>query len=310
MKKYAFLIVAGLLIAGTSVFAQQKPTKKKNNKVKADTTICMYKNFDERALNDMMQKMQHSSRDFYAQAMQMMEDFQGFDIPSPEEIGSMMRMDHNMFRDSLSNGKDGKMRHPRMHKNRMFTLTDTTGNCQSIVVMSSDGKTTIIRNGKDTTVVNGPFVPERDMPDMTFDWPTPPSFDRMPSWRGNQGRGDITIKRFRAGIEPEQPSIQEVNMLISKGIISSKDVKNNLDVEDIDIVRNSRNRTITISYELNDISQSDIQVVDPLGNVIEKSSLTGQDGNFRRTIRMDKKNDYIFVAITANKKVSICKFWL
>jgi hypothetical protein len=317
MKRYFFLIALGLVAASTTAFAQTKSTQKKasmakNEKVRVDTSAC--RSIDQFFTDDMMRDMSRSSRSFYNQAMKMMQempDIQG--MISSEDFAGMDRFfssDSTQQRKGINRkGMAGKR--PHMRGNRFTITTDSSGNQQSIKVISKDGKTTIIRNGKDTTFVDGPFVPERDMPNMNFDMLVPPSFDMMPNFGGRDFQDrDFVVRRSRGGLEAESPSVQENDLLVKKGIVSSKDIKSRLDVEDLSLVQNRKNGTVRISYELENAEQSELQLVSPEGTVVEKVTLIGNDGEFRRTIKMDKTYDYVYVVISNSKKVSVGKFWL
>lgn len=317
MKRYILPITLALVIAATTAFAQGKSVKKKAVKVKAEkvlTDTCPSHGSDIFMVDDMMREMSRSSRSFYREAMKMMEempDFEGM-MGIPDRIAGF----DSFFGDDSTSVKSGTMsRKARAGKRsgvgkRIVITTDTSGKRESLMVISRDGKTTIVRNGKDTTVVDGPFVPERDMPDMKFDFLVPPACDFGPRFEPRFRNRNEIVRQFRGGSEAESPSVQELDMLVKKGVVSSKEVEKLLEIDDLSLMQNRKNGTVRISYEVENADRSELQLINPDGQVVEKVALIGNGGQFIRTIKLDKSLDYVFVVISSSGKVSVNKFWL
>lgn len=330
MKRNYLIIIMGLLLTGTSAMAQTKsPKHRKADKVKADTS-CRNEG-DMASWEAMMQQMDRQSRQMAHDMMGMFGNLTEGSMPSQGMLDSMVEM-HKYFFNDDSTGNHHKFRHrgrkaPRsMAQQLYFTKDSTGGKSQSIQVISRDGKTTIIRNGKDTTVVDGPFIPERDAPDLgmgsidrfDFTMPSLPDFDGFPSIPDFDATPSMPQRfayrmqapRTPSVIESETPSEQEIEMLTKKGLANAKELESALPIEDVTINPNARNKTLTLRFTLEGSEQAAVVVANPDGTTIERATLRSNGGEFRRTLKLDSKSSYIYVVIKANGAASSFKFWL
>ncbi|TCN70115.1 hypothetical protein [Acetobacteroides hydrogenigenes] len=321
MKKGLLIALLALGVVVTAAAgSQHKQSSKPKYQAKADTSFNVKaESFgDFSSMEKMMEDMHKQSRNFFDNAMAMVEEMGGRDFGFPAQLDSIVKkLENDEFVDSLGNSKFHKRKgmiipRPKMHGKQYRFRTDSLGNNESIVVLSDGKKTTIIKNGKDTTIVDGPM--DSIMSDFGGDIDISRRQFMMPrfNFRGfNDEDWDVAAPRSfgNEGMASESPSVQEMEMLAKKGIIPSKQTKNSLDVENVSIRSNNRSNTYSVTFRLEDAEQCDLQVVAPDGMTLEKSTIIGSQGRFKRTVKITPNQDYVYVVIANNKKISVSKFW-
>ena len=319
MRKGLLIALLALGVVATAAAGSlQKKSVKPKYQAKADTSFNIQsEDFDSPAsIEKMMKEMHKQSRNFMSDAMAMLDDMPMHGFPANMD-SIMKKMEREEFVDSSGNCKFHKhkgmvIKHPKMHGKQFRIRTDSLGENESIVVLSDGKKTTIIKNGKDTTVVDGPMDNITDNSDFNMDMPT--MRHGMPRFNfrgfGNDELDAMAKRSFNEeGYTPEAPSVQEMDMLIKKGIVSSKEVKNTLNVEDVSIVSNGRSNTYSVVFRLEGTEQCELQVVTPDGMTLEKSTIIGNEGRFKRTVKITPNQDYVYVVVSSDKKISVNKFW-
>ncbi len=308
------------VVATAAAGSIPKKSQKPKYQAKADTSFNTQPyNFDSPAsIEEMMKEMHKQSRSFMNDAMAMMNDAPMHDFHFPASMDSIMKkMEQGEFVDSSGNCKFHKrkgmvIKHPKMHGKQFRIRTDSLGKNESVVVLSDGKKTTIIKNGTDTTVVDGPMDNITDNFDFNMDMPT--MRHGMPQFNfrgfGNDDLNSMAKLSFSQGeYAPEAPSVQEMDMLVKKGVVSSKEAKNTLNVEDVSIIPNGRNNTYSVVFRLEGIEQCELQVVAPDGMTLEKSTIIGNENRFKRTVKITPNQDYVYVVVSSDKKISVNKFW-
>lgn len=315
-----------MLVLGTVVIAAagnpQKKGMKPKYQAKADTSFNIKSDsFDDFASFDMekmMKEAQKQSSHFVDDALAMLDDMPNCYIDFPAKLDSIIKMEREEFIDSTGNCKFHKRRgmiipRPQMHGRQYRLRTDSLGKNESIVVLSDGKKTTIIKNGKDTTIIDGPMGNVMD--NFGGEMNHPFSHQMMPRFNFRSfDDGDFNEALPRAfgnnRMASESPSVEEMEMLAKKGVISSKDFKNRLEIDNVSIRSNNRGSTYLVSFGLEGAEQCDLQVVTPDGMTLEKSTIIGSQGRFKRTVKITPNQDYVYVVISFGKKISVNKFWL
>jgi len=321
MRKGLLIALLALGVATTAAAGGlQKRSQKPKYQAKADTSANIKSDeFNSvTSFDRMMTEMQKQSQSFMNNAMAMLDDMpmQNFNFPEKED-SLLKRMGRNEFVDSLGNCRFHKRRGmvgacPKMHGKQLRMRTDSLGNSESIVVLSDGKKTTIIKNGKDTTIVDGPM--DNIMDDFGFNMDMPTMHHSMPmfNFRGFDDNDSSTMPghTLREGFVSEAPSVEEMSMLAKKGIISSKESNVGLKVEGLNLFHNSRSNTYSVIFSLKGVKQCELQVVDSDGTALEKSTIIGNDDRFKRTVKIVPNQDFVYVVVSNNGKVSVNKFWL
>jgi hypothetical protein len=320
MRKGLLIALLALGVVATAAAGNlPKKSVKPKYQAKADTTFNIksddFGSFT--SIENMMKEMHKQSRSFMNDAMAMLDNMPMSNFSFPANVDSIVKgMERDEFVDSLGNSKHHRHRNmavrPRMHEKQLRFKADSLGKNESIVVLSDGKKTTIIKNGKDTTIVDGPMDGILDDFDFNMDMPT--IRRNMPRFNfrgyGNDDLNAIVRHPFSEGrFAPETPSVQEMDLLVKKGIISAKEAKNNLKVEDVNIIPSGRSNTYSVVFSLEGIEQCELQVVTPDGMTLEKSTIIGNEGRFRRTVKITPNQDYVFVVVSSDKKTYVSKFW-
>lgn len=323
MKKGMLIVLLAVgVVASASAGDPLKKGKKSSHKAKADT--CFSSMPDKYASVDkLMDDMHRQSRDFFDNAMSMLKDFDMNGIELPSGLDTVIVKQHGDAVDSIGHARKLKHRgmiinRPKMHgKNYSFNV-DSLGKNESIVVLSDGKKTTIIKNGTDTTIVDGPM--SSSMLGGRFDFDNEDGMMEMPrfNFRGFRNFDDgfdrsFDVQRDRLPraekIAPESPSVQEMEMLVKKGIVSGKDAKSKLNVKSVNVISNMRGSTYSVVFWLDGVEQCDLQVVTPDGVSLEKATIVGSDGKFRRTLKITPNQDYVYIVVSSDRKVFVSKFW-
>ena len=307
-KKYRLVAVIAVVSIALPSFAQ--PHKRMAKEVVADTVFHDQKasRFSDFIAADMLDNISKSSKYFYNNAMSMLDMMPSFDVLVQSIGDSAISIDRDVFIDSTGrakhfNRKAMVIKRPHGQRNRVHVFADSLTNSQSVVVFSDGNKTTIIQNGKDTIVVDSPT-----MPNMNFDMFTmPPRMGMMPRWFDrdfNMAFGEPS------GFEAENPSEQELEMLKNKSLIPSVSLNNPLDIYDLKLRYNSRSRTLSLEYRAADVNKTAVKIISQDGKLLDEASLLSRDGVFRRTFKATDSADYVYIAISSEKKFSVSKFWL
>lgn len=315
------MLVLGVVVVAAAGNPQKKGMKPKYQ-AKADTAFNIKSDsFDGIASFDMgkmMEEMQAQSRHFMDDALAMLDEMPGYSGDFPAKLDSLIKLEREEFIDSTGNCKFHKRRgmvipRPQMHGKTYRFRTDSLGNNESIVVLSDGKKTTIIKNGKDTTIVDGPMGSVMD--DFGGDMNHSFSRQMMPrfNFRGfddSDFSGALPRAFGNNRMASESPSVEEMEMLVKKGVVPGKELKNSLDIENVSIRSNSRGSTYLVSFGLEGAEQCELQVVAPDGMTLEKSTIIGSQGRFKRTVKITPNQDYVYVVVAFGKKISVNKFWL
>lgn len=317
MKKGLLVVLLALGVAASaSAGNMQKKSSKQKLQAKADTSFNL-KPEGLASLEVLMAEMPNQSCYFFENAMEMLKDMPMVDFSIPASLDSIIRIKGDEFIDPTDNNRTRMHRgmvipRPKMHGKRLRLHADSLCENQSIMVISDGKTTTIIKNGKDTTIVDGPINSVMD----NFDIPviSPMVHPMMPKFNFSEFEDNDMDERILPHLNvgqttPEAPSIQEMDMLVGKGIVSAKEVKKALNVEGVNIIQNITGNTYSVVFRLEGAEQCELQVVTPDGVTLEKSTITGNQGRFRRTVKITPNQDYVYVVVASDKRSFVSKFW-
>lgn len=323
MRKGLLVAFLALGVAAASFGVPEKKSAKPKYHAKADTSM-RHKSgraADRSSLEKMIKEMEKHSMQGWDDAFAMLDSMPMMAFTFPADMDSLIRMSRSEFLDSTGNCKfrrDGRMpRGPRMNSRTFSMNTDSLGNSQSIVMFSDGKKTTIIKNGKDTTIVDGPM--DGSINGFTMDFPQMDQMMPRFNFRGfggpfdngfDNGLGNTKKLPYKKDLlTPETPSVQELDLLVKKNIIASKDNRNSLNIDGISVLPNGKEGTFSVIFYAHGLDQCNLQVADKNGTLIEKATIIGEDGNFRRTVKVDKGQDFVYVVVSNGKKNFVNKFW-
>jgi len=318
MKKglLAVLLVLGVAASAAAGTIQKKSSKQKFQ-AKADTSLFNLKSDRLASLDRLMEEMPDQSRYFFDNAMEMLNGMPVVDFSIPASLDSIIERNGDAFSDTTDNRRVRMHRgmvipRPKMHGKRLRQHADSLCESQSIMVFSDGKTTTIIKNGKDTTIVDGPMNGIMDGFDMPVISPMVHPIDPRVSFDEFDDDMNVQMRpRFNGGqLASEAPSVQEMDMLVGKGIVSAKEVKKALEVQGVNIIQNRSGNTFTVVFRIDGAEQCELQVVTPDGVTIEKSTIAGNQGRFRRTVKITPNQDYVYVVVARDKKSFVSKFWL